>query len=57
MEIFDDTVTPKEKRLARKWLIVLVTSVSLGLVVGTVLSHVFIYKTGWIVDAFEWLLT
>ena len=57
MKVFDDTVTPKEKRLAKKWLIVLVTSVSLGLVVGTILSHVFIYKTGWIVDAFEWLLT
>ena len=57
MEVFDDTVTEKEKGQAKKWLIVLVTSVSLGIVVGTILSHVFVHKTGWIVDAFEWLLT
>ena len=57
MEIFDDTVTEKEKGQAKKWLIVLVTSVIAGLVVGLILSSVFIHKTPWLVNAFEWLLT
>jgi len=57
MDIFDDTVTEKEKGQAKKWLIVLVTSVIAGLVVGLILSSVFIHKTPWLVNAFEWLLT